>query len=215
MIFNEIKYGFTFNKGNYESERIDIAASPEHGETPEQVLEVIKAIVHGKPLPQKVDDKQLSFDLEAAGSIETSAPPKQDRRKDNPGRPPRKSKEQKEAEKGERVTAVMEVAQGLVEEAPVAGLDLTDPTVAEVVPAKEVPVEEKPKAKKFNGAVYNREMDLHKKLVGEFLNKEFPTWKSDIAKAKQASLEMNGENFLSEEGLIIDSFKEKFRELMK
>jgi hypothetical protein len=212
MIISEVKYGYTFNKGQYESERIDLSASPEDGETPEQVLEVLKAIIHGKPYSKPVavapappvvseakdeeEDKQLKFDFDSPKPVAQTSKDTEEKR--GPGRPPTKSKSKKEAEKAERVVAVMEKVIAQAE--------------PEVVTQAEP---EQPKKVKFTGSVYNRELDLHKKLVGEFLNKNFPNWRSDIAKAKNASVTMNGKEFLSAEGLVLETFKQEFAELMK
>lgn len=75
---------------------------------------------------------------------------------------------------------------------------------------------EEPKAPRVvkKAAIYDRQNDLHKKLVGEILDLEYPTWRKDTAKAKAASAALEGKDFLDTEGLILPSFKAEFKKLM-
>lgn len=73
-----------------------------------------------------------------------------------------------------------------------------------------------PKAtKKRKGKVtpFDRELPLHKKLVGEMLDEEKPKWSKKeilVKKARVASKAMDGEDFLDSEGAILESFKSEF-----
>lgn len=65
---------------------------------------------------------------------------------------------------------------------------------------------------------YDREDDLHKKLVGEMLDDNFPKWdkKKSLKKlAIKASKSMQGEDFLDSDGDILEDFQEKFLEQME
>lgn len=89
----------------------------------------------------------------------------------------------------------------------------TAPVKSEVTPEATTA----PKKTKKSETVYSRETDLHKKLVGEFLDKEFPTWKKNagnVEKAKAVSVTLVGQPFLDAEGRVLESFKQSFREKM-
>lgn len=62
-------------------------------------------------------------------------------------------------------------------------------------------------------ATYDRTLDTHKKLLGNFLDGEFPKWKDGelFKKACAASKELNGTDFQDDNGDIIESFKEAYR----
>lgn len=63
---------------------------------------------------------------------------------------------------------------------------------------------------------YDRELKTHKVLIGQFLDKKYPKWRSSdiINKASQASKALIGFDFLDENGDILDSFIEEFCKLM-
>lgn len=89
--------------------------------------------------------------------------------------------------------------------------------------AVEVPeekVETKTKSKGKGKAVpkltpYNRENDLHKKFFSEVLQKHYPEWKKNVAKAKEVSLELHGSEMLDSEGTVVKSFEDAVIEKMK
>lgn len=75
-----------------------------------------------------------------------------------------------------------------------------------------------PTKKKFRAkdTKYDRNNEIHKNLVGEMLNEEFPKWRTTLqAVAKQVSAKMAGQEFLDSEGGITDAFRDKFIRLMK
>jgi outer membrane biosynthesis protein TonB len=79
--------------------------------------------------------------------------------------------------------------------------------------------EKKPKAKKeeVKPTPYERAKQVHKDLFANLLNKTFPGWSSDkeaIARAKHASLSLEGEDFLDQKGNILTTFSEAVTNLM-
>ena len=96
--------------------------------------------------------------------------------------------------------------------------------------AKEVKVEEEVKKKKERKSVaetkpvkkiskatmYDRVLETHKSLIGAFLDTKYPKWRKNelIKKATQASKNLNGIEFLDENGEMLESFKIKFCEIM-
>lgn len=89
---------------------------------------------------------------------------------------------------------------------------------------------EKPKAsqkgskkdgkKKFRtkAQTYNRSIEQHKEIFSGVLRSVSPDWKkSDKTKAlaKKASTELEGENFLDENGEVVESFKSQVAKIMK
>lgn len=58
---------------------------------------------------------------------------------------------------------------------------------------------------------YNREIKAHQTELGKLLHEVSPEWKQDDAlkkAAKQASIDLTGEDFMDGEGVILDSFRE-------
>jgi hypothetical protein len=103
-------------------------------------------------------------------------------------------------------------------------------TKAEETKAKEVKVEEEVKKKKerkpeiekkpvkkiSKATMYDRVLETHKSLIGAFLDTKYPKWRKNelIKKATQASKDLNGIEFLDENGEMLESFKIKFCEIM-
>lgn len=77
------------------------------------------------------------------------------------------------------------------------------------------PFKKPKKVKPKTGVVYNRAIDLHKKLFSTVLTKEFPDWKSNQELAKSVSIKLENEEFLSESGEVCESFLVKLRNAMK
>lgn len=84
-------------------------------------------------------------------------------------------------------------------------------------PEEEKAPEEKP-AKKVRvlGKVtkYNRNLDLHKKLLSEVLDANHKGWRGNAAKAKDASIKLEEDevDFLDAEGKVLQSFKDALKE---
>lgn len=76
--------------------------------------------------------------------------------------------------------------------------------------------EEKVQKKPAKTVDYDRTLQVHKNLLGKFLDESFPRWKSpdNLKKASEASHALNGTPFLDENGEILQDFKDKFVAIM-
>ena len=61
------------------------------------------------------------------------------------------------------------------------------------------------------GTPYNRGNEIHKKIMGDLLDKTIPGWRSNAAKAVEVSKSLEGQEFLDSEGLVLETFKEEFK----
>lgn len=89
--------------------------------------------------------------------------------------------------------------------------------VKEEAPVKEEVKEEpkkekKPAAKKAKTIPYNREEKTHKQTMAKLLNEVKPDWKDDKESAKNASVKLNGVEFMDNKGNVLDTFKEALKE---
>jgi hypothetical protein len=163
-----IEYGYTWNRGNYESEKLSVSARVEEGEVATAVIERLKDIVHGI--------------IRDPVSVATSVSPK-------------------------------------VEEPKVEAPEIKNETEAEVQKSAKKPQKEREVKKKLTLAekkqtAYDIENIVHKNIVGGILSKEIdPMWKKTPDRARAASKQMAGLPFLDEEGLVLQSFKDKLSEL--
>lgn len=82
--------------------------------------------------------------------------------------------------------------------------------------AKKTTSETKPVKKLFKATAYDRTINTHKNLLGTFLDKKYPKWRVEplLKKALEASKSLNGQDFLDENGDILESFKVSFSSLM-
>lgn len=220
MRFTEVRYLKRKNLGNFEHIEILLAASPAENEDGIECLLKLKAQVdmeldgpnlqQAGPIsnPPQPEDPQKT-EPKSGGPIES-----QEKAPERKTRKPRTPKETLVAETTpDQGVVINQTATNDEAEAMVNAGEATVPAEAVVAPPKE----DKPKKTlRKAGTPYARDNELHKKLVGEFLNKAFPEWKkpANIEKAKAASAAMAGKEFLDAEGLIIESFKTEFRKLM-
>lgn len=162
----EVKYLFRRNEGNYQHSEIGMTATPEEGESAQDVLAQLKKLVH-----EELDTTTTEVIAPEPAVMEPAQKEETEAAKPKRGRKPKvKEEEQEDAA-------------------------------------------ETPKLKK-QGTPYSRENDLHKKLVGEILTKEFPEWKKNPKKAKDTSMALEGSDFLDADGLVLESFKEQLRSKM-
>lgn len=72
------------------------------------------------------------------------------------------------------------------------------------------------KIKSTKATAYDRNLDVHKNLLGQYLDKQFPNWRKpdELKKAGTASRELQGSDFLDNDGQILESFKEAFSKYM-
>lgn len=79
-------------------------------------------------------------------------------------------------------------------------------------PAAKKPAAKTPRKKKPQ--VYDRESDTHKEIFSTVLKGVSPNWKKDAklkAKAKSASVKLEGADFLDAEGEVLASFKQSVK----
>lgn len=74
----------------------------------------------------------------------------------------------------------------------------------------EAKTEDKTEKKTKKSVPYSRTNETHKKLVGELLDSRYPGWRSSPNKYVEASKKLEGQDLLNDEGIILESFKEKF-----
>ena len=68
--------------------------------------------------------------------------------------------------------------------------------------------EKKTRSIKNSPTKYDINNQTHKNQVGELLSKSFPDWRKTPDKAKAVSRSLSEKDFLDEEGLILQSFKD-------
>lgn len=96
----------------------------------------------------------------------------------------------------------------------------TDEESEEESEEETVEEEEKPKSKKKfkkTPQKYQRDNDAHKDIFGGLLKAVAPDWKKSDegkAKAKKASMKMEGKEFLNEDGEVLPAFKAEVKKLL-
>lgn len=98
-------------------------------------------------------------------------------------------------------------------------LDAKSEEVKEVLEAEmveETPVKKAktPRKVKVKMTPYDRSSELHKKLFSSTLDVLLPDWKKDAIKAKTASMFLEKSDFLNEDGIVLDSFKDALLKVM-
>ncbi len=201
---NLVKYEYTFNKGNYESEKIGIELSPDEGVSASEALAEAKAFVHE------------GQEVENAGK-KTSQ--KNKHTNDAPSRKSKAQKEEADEEAGDDEVEITEEDDEAAEEKPkTKGKKTAAKKVVEEPKEDEEQEEEKPKTKKKarGASAYDRTDDTHKKLFSEKLDQKFPDWRTKKSKmAKLASSKLNGTDFLDSDGDVIPEFVAALVKLMK
>lgn len=187
-IITEVKYLFRRNLGDYEHEEIGLTASlPEGMEASDAIAEMKELAVSSVGAYLVNEKKETSPEPAKAASGKRS-----------------KAKPAPEEEEEE----VEETEEGTEEE--------NDEEVEEKAPKK--PAAKKATSKKSKASPFDRDNDLHKDILGAFLDEEIPKWRKKeklVKRSRSASKEMEGEDFLDKEGNILESFKEKFLEIME
>ena len=197
----EIKFGMRRNLGNYEHTDVAFSASVAEGQSPEEILEYLKTLAVssvGEYLANEADKKE-----EGVETPKAAAKTKGRKAKDE------EEEEEDQDEDSDDSTDDEEDDEDDEEE------EVSPKAKAKKAPAKKAAA---PKKKKSKSSPYDRKNDLHKDIVGTMLDEEIPKWrkkKSLEAKSKLASKELDGEDFLDSEGNVLETFKEKFMELME
>lgn len=88
--------------------------------------------------------------------------------------------------------------------------------VLETEMVEETPVKKTkaPRKVKVKYTAYDRSSELHKKLFSSTLDVLLPDWKKDAIKAKTASMFLEKSDFLNEDGIVLDSFKDALLKVM-
>lgn len=214
MKIQEIHYEKKNNTGQWEHEVIKVVTTLEEGDSPEVVLEKLRALASG--------DAETGATIPAGPASTSQAAP---------AAPAARSPRQRKAEqvvvdkdkKEEKVVAeTAKEDEGKLSDAPEkeAGKVADDNNPSEAAkeavktevenpPADSAPTKTKRAAK---ASPYDRDLDLHKKKVGEFMDQRFTkTWRKELPdQAKAASASLVGEPFLDNEGQVLKEFIEKF-----
>lgn len=177
----EVKYAKRFNLGDYQHEEYTIVAEVEEGESADTVLATIKEMVHRNQAGKSnVDEPKM----------QVAATEEQPVAKKGKGRPPgAKNKPKGTVEAASEVVAKEE-----------------DEKEEEAAAEEKAPPQKK--LKKV-GETYSRSSEIHKKIFAEILGDVYPMWKSTEdgkSKAKNASMKMEGVEFLDSEGEVLESF---------
>jgi outer membrane biosynthesis protein TonB len=189
MKLKEITYTRKYNLGNYESEDYTITAVIEKGDDELSVFEDLKALIKaasagGGGTPEEAEE-EVEEEVEEEEIVE-------------------------EDEEDEEEEIVEEDEEDEVEE--------DEEEVEEEKPkraTKKAPTSKKSFKKKPE--VYQRTNSTHKDIFAETLKTVAPDWKKTTAskaKAKEASLEMEGKDFLDDKGNVLAAFKTAVKKLM-
>lgn len=113
-------------------------------------------------------------------------------------------------EKVEEVVKEEVVKEAVVEE-------VAEKPKKEKKPKAELKPETRPNKRIKKEVNYDRFNEVHKKVLGTFLDATFPRWRKPeyLGMAVKASEALNGSPFLDNEGEILESFKSSFTEMMK
>lgn len=187
--FVEVRIDATINMGNYSSEKIGVTYVMGENEDIFKTIAMCKDVVYGKAVVTNVD-VVTEQKTAPATATEKKAPATVTKKKDVAPTTEKK--------------VLAETAA-----APVAEENKAE----EVATEQKTAPEPKRNIAKVKNTVYNRGSEDHKRLLSAFLDKAFPNWKSKeyIKKASEISASLSEkEDFLDGEGVILESFKQKF-----
>lgn len=218
MIFDTLKYSERCVKSQYTFEELTVSACLENGDDVFKSIQSLKNVVkEGLLLLERsvldIDPGMKAGPGVAVNSLADKAAIAEDLKAEKEADKKAAKKEAKEKAAAEAKVADVKV-ETKAEEAKVEAKAEVK-VEAKVEETKEVPKEEKKKSRL--SSVYARTNEIHKKVVGEILTKNFPGWdKPDrIGKAKTMSETLNGKEFLDGEGLVLQSFTDQLIALMK
>ncbi len=206
MKVSEVKFARKFNEGNYESKDYSITAVLDEDDV---VAEVFKEL--DKEITAAHSGETTEGEEENANEGNTTRGLGKTARKD-PKDDSGEDENEKEEESGEEVgkgTDELEEMENEAEE---------ETPKKPVKPAAAKPAAEKAGKKfKVKAQVYQRGNDAHKEIFSGILKEVAPNWKKDDkskAKAKTASTELEGEDFLDAEGEVLATFKQSVKKFM-
>jgi hypothetical protein len=185
----ELRYDRTKNLGDYNSEKTGATAVVSAGDNPNKCMLELKAFVCGigsVPVESSVEVKPVE-----PIKVEVEPAPKAVLKSEGK-KVHGNSKEAKELNKDKPKKADVEIDSVIKAEEP--------------KPEPVVVVEEKPLKRQKPVTMYDRNNDLHKKILSEMLDVKFKGWRSNPSKAKQVSIELEGLEFLDGEGITLKSF---------
>lgn len=190
--FVEVRIDATINLGNYSSEKIGVTYVMAGGEDIFGAIKMCKDVVYGRTVATNVE--VVVDQKSTATAVEKKTPATATKKKEAPAAATATEPKQEETK---------------AEEAPVQATETKE--AAPTATAKR-------NIAKVKNTVYNRNNEEHKRLLSAFLDKAFPTWKSkdSIKKASEISSKLSEkEDFLDGEGVILESFKQKFLDGLK
>ena len=197
MIPVSLSYSRTKNLGDFNSEKVELTYELGENEDVYEAVKLVKdtvckalGITNDKHL-EPYSDKPAA----TATAVEKKTPATATKKKETPA----------------AVTAATEPKQEETK---------TEEAQAQATETKEVAptATAKRNIAKVKNTVYNRNNEEHKRLLSAFLDKAFPTWKSkdSIKKASEISSKLSEkEDFLDGEGVILESYKQKFLDGLK
>ncbi len=217
MKITEVKFGRKFNTGNYESEEYVVTALVDEDESVSNVFTTLKQEVEAAHSGQQITttDKaeEDEVDEDPVASKSTKAKSKSAKGDDSADAEEIGGEEEEEDE--------AEVEEADEEE---AGNDESeDEEKSKKQSKKSAPSTDgsqagKAKTKfKKKPQVYQRANETHKEIFSTVLKAVAPNWKKDEkskVKAKNASTKLEGEEFLDEDGNVMDSFKKAIKKHM-
>lgn len=219
MKVTEVKYTRRYNVGPYEHEEYTVHATLDEANKKAAVNEIkeLKEIVadaHGGS-----NDPENNLPSTAIGPAATELAGKQ--AKPGKGKNPKKDKSEEvpkvKKPKDEEPEETDEVDDNddddnddEVDDDAEEAEDIED----EPKPPKKGKAEKAPKKFKKKAETYSRTNEIHKKLYGETLALYDKAWKKSEkgkAAAKKVSQKLEGQDFLNEEGEVLDSFVKSLR----
>jgi hypothetical protein len=195
MEIKTMEYMRRVNLGSYEHEELKVSAAINEKETFETAFKSLKQLVEAALNISQEDKNQLVLPVTSETAkketvekaVEAVESPKEEK--------PVEDKLEDKVEKKE------EKKKGRPKS------EVTKAPAAETKPAKKA-------VKETN---YDRTLDTHKNLLGQFLDKSYPKWRvaENLKKAGEASKALSGKPFLDADGEILDSFKAEFAKMME
>jgi len=177
----QVTFEKKWNLGDYNSELINAVAVIDEGENPSAVLKELIAYVKTKG------------ETEIQGVAQTQ-PTTTETKKEKVDKPKKEKVEKTSTENKEEAQDGKEKSE-------------KQSQASEKSEQSEVKETKKVKGK---ATPYDPDASLHKKLLGEILDKAAPGWKTNTAPYKEASQAMRGKDFLDAEGLVLENFKTEF-----
>lgn len=192
----QMTFSKTWNLGDYNSEKFEVVAGVEETDVPQVAASDLINFVKTKgnseitagQVAQVVKNETTSTKVveKTNKSSETKKPKGKDAANETVAEPENKKEEANNGNKEK------------------SGEKSSEKTSEKTVSEKSE------KVKSGKTTPYSPNEPVHKKLVGEFLDKAAPSWRTNTAPYKEVSSQMQDVEFLDSEGLILESFKVEF-----